>query len=70
MTSKAIEVFDWHKSFLDKSADEKTFILTKTILNTKHTKSNLNPNETVTTDNRDPPWINNKIKSLIKNKTE
>lgn len=69
MTSKAIEVFDWHKSFLDKSADEKTFILTKTILNTKHTKSNLNPNETVTIDNRDPPWIRKKSNLQLK-KTE
>ena len=27
-------------------------------------------NEIVTIDDRDPPWINNKIKSLIKSKTE
>ena len=32
--------------------------------------SNFIPNEIVTIDNRDPPWINNKIKSSIKNKTE
>ena len=32
--------------------------------------SNFIPNEIVTTDDRDPPWIYNKIKSLIKNKTE
>ena len=29
--------------------------------------SNFIPNEMVTTDDRDPPWINNKIKSFIKN---
>ena len=28
MISKAIGDFDWDKAFLDKSADEKTFILT------------------------------------------
>ena len=28
MISKAIEDFGWDKAFLDKSADEKTFILT------------------------------------------
>ena len=28
------------------------------------------PNEIVTIDDRDPPGINNKTKSLIKNKTE
>ena len=32
--------------------------------------SNFIQNEIVTTDDRDPPWINNKIKSLINNKTE
>ena len=32
--------------------------------------SNFIPNEIVTIDGRDPPWINNKIKSLIKNKNE
>ena len=67
MISKAIEGFDWDKSFSDKSADEKDFILTKPILNIM---SNLIPNEIVTTEDRDPPWINNKIKSSIKNKPE
>ena len=32
--------------------------------------SNFISNEIVTIDDRDPPWINNKIKSLIKNKNE
>ena len=50
-----------------KHSEEKAFILTKTILNVM---SNFIQNEIVTTDDRDPPWINNKIKSLISNKTE
>ena len=32
--------------------------------------SNFIPNEIVSIDDRDPSWINNKIKSLIKNKIE
>ena len=32
--------------------------------------SNFIPNEIVTIDDRDPPWINSKIKFLIKNKNE
>ena len=32
--------------------------------------SNLIPNEIVIIDDRDPLWINNKIKSLVENKTE
>ena len=67
MISKAIQGFDWDKAFLDKSTEEKASILTKTILNIM---SNFIPNEIVTIDDRDPPWINNKIKSLIKNKNE
>ena len=67
MISKAIQGFDWDKAFLDKSTEEKASILSKTILNIM---SNFIPNEIVTIDDSDSPWINNKIKSLIKNKNE
>ena len=69
MISEDIQSFDWDKAFLDKRAEEKASIFTKTILNIM---SNFIPNEVevVTIDDRDPPWINNKIKSLIKNKNE
>ena len=67
MIFKAIQGFDWDKAFLDKNTEEKASILTKTILNIM---SNFIPNEIVTIDDRDPPWINSKIKSLIKNKNE
>ena len=62
MISIAIEGFDWDKAFLDKSADEKTSILTKTILNIM---GNFILNEIVTIDDKDSPCIHNKIKSLI-----
>ena len=62
MISIAIEGFDWDKVFLDKSADEKTYILTKTILNVM---GNFILNEVVTIDDKDSPCIHNKIKSLI-----
>ena len=32
--------------------------------------SNLIPHETVTCDDRDPPWINNNIKQLIQEKND
>ena len=67
MISKAIRGFDWDKAVLDKSTEEKASVLTKTILNIM---SNFIPNEIVTIDDRDPPWINNKIKLLIKSKNE
>ena len=67
MISKAIQGFDWNKAFLHKSTEEKASILAKTILKII---SNFIPNEIVTIDDRDPAWINNKIKPLIKNKNE
>ena len=69
MISKAIQGFDWDKAFLDKSGEEKASILAKTLLNIM---SNFAPNEMVTIDDRYHwwHWINNKIKSLIENKTE
>ena len=56
MICKAMEGFDWNNSFLNKDVNEKATILTKTVLNIMSDK--------------DPPWINSKIKSLIKHKTE
>ena len=67
MICKATEDFNWDKAFLDKSAGRNTSILTKAILSVM---SNFIPNEIVTIGDGDPPCINNKIKSLIKNKTE
>ena len=63
MIPKAIEGFDWNKAFLNKSTEEKAFIFTKANINIM---SNFISNEIVTIDDRDPPWINNKIKFLIK----
>ena len=54
MISRAIQGFNWDKAFLDKSTEEKASILAKAILNIM---SNFIPNEIVTIDDRDPPWI-------------
>ena len=64
MISDAMEGFEWDKAFSNKSVDEKVSILTKAILNIM---SDFIPYEIVTIDDKDPPWINNKIKSLIRN---
>ena len=47
MIYKAIQGFVWDKAFSDKNADEKTSIVTKTILGIM---SNIIPNEIVTID--------------------
>ena len=67
MITKAVQGFDWDNAFLDKSTEQKASILIKTILNIM---SNFIPNKIITMFDRDPAWINNKIKSLIKNKNE
>ena len=43
------------------------FLFNKTI---KNIFSNFIPHETVTCDDRDPPWINNNIKQLIQEKND
>ena len=49
---QAIEGFGLDKAFLDRIADDKTYILTKTMLNIM---SNFIPNGIVTIDDRDSP---------------
>ena len=52
----AIQRFDRDKALSDKSTDEKASVLTKAILSIMN---NFIPNEIMSTDKRDPPWINN-----------
>ena len=54
-TQKALKNFDWQRAFIGKSINEKVSILTNTIINII---SNYFPNEVVTIDYRNPPWIN------------
>ena len=47
--------FDWQKGFSYKTINKKVSILANTITNIMR---NYVPNEVVTVDDRDPPWIN------------
>ena len=58
-------MFDWDRSFVNTNVNEKVFILNKTILNIL---SNFIPYETLTFDDKDPPWFTKKIKNLIQDK--
>ena len=62
---RAVDQFNWQKAFLNKNVNEKVNIFNETILNILR---NFIPHETVLCDDRDPPWFNNKIKSLIHEK--
>ena len=64
---KAINEFPWERSFENNSVNEKVNIFNTTI---KNILSNYIPHETITCDDRDPPWINKNIKQLILEKNQ
>ena len=59
--------FFWERAFENRSIDEKVSIFNKTI---KNILSNYIPHETITIDDRDPPWINKTVKTLIEKKSK
>ena len=64
---RAIDGFNWQKVFSNKNVNEKNDTFNKTILNIL---SNFIPHETITCDDRDPPWFNKKLKSSIHKKMQ
>ena len=63
--SRSLELFDWENAFLNCAIDEQVAIFNRTINNVI---SNFIPHELKTFDDKDPPWITNNIKQLIKEK--
>ena len=59
---KEIDGFNWQKAFSNKNNKEKVDTFNSTILNIF---SNFILHETIICDDRNPPWFNKKIKSLI-----
>ena len=64
-TDRAIDQFDWVNLFLDKNINEQVILFNRTILNSFH---NFIPDKTILCDDRDLPWMNDRIKHLIKKK--
>ena len=62
---RSINEFDWDRAFANKHVDEKVLIFNKTVLNIL---SNFIPHEVIVCDDKDPPWLNEKIKLLINEK--
>ena len=62
---RAINGFPWERSFASLDINDKVHLFNKTIRNIL---SNFIPHETITFDDRDPPWINNRVKHLINEK--
>ena len=61
---RAIE-FDWENSLSNPDAKKQVFVFKETIMNIF---SNFIPHKTVTPNDKDPPWMNKQIKTLIMEK--
>ena len=64
---KAIERLSWDRSFKNLDVNEMVFLFNRTI---KNILSNYIPHEIIICDDRDPPWINNRVKELINEKSD
>ena len=64
---RAINNFNWEKAFCNSTVTKKVSIFNETILNVL---SNYIPHETLTCDDKDPPWFNSRIKSLLQDKNK
>ena len=62
---RAINGFPWERSLTNLVINDKVCLFNKTI---KSKLSNFIPHETISFDDRDPPWINNQVKYLINKK--
>ena len=62
---RSIDEFSWERCFANTSVNNKLHMFNKTI---KNIVSNYIPHETITCDDRDPPWINKDMKQLILDK--
>ena len=60
-----IEIFDWSYLFSGKNVHEQVGLFNKTLLNIF---PNFIPNKIILCDDKDPPWMNDEIKKLIKRK--
>ena len=54
--------FNWERAFFNLNINEMVSVFNTTI---KNIMANFVPHETVISDYRDPPWINNRIKKII-----
>ena len=65
LINRAIYQFDWADLFLDENINEQVNLFNQTILNIFH---NFISNKIILCDDRDPSWMNERIKRLIKKK--
>ena len=66
LINRSIESFDWSKLFSGKNVHEKVEVFHKTLLNIF--LHNFIPNKIIVCDDRDPSWMNDEIRKMIKRK--
>ena len=64
---KAVSTFNWNKAFENLAIDEKVALLNQTLLNIFR---NYIPNKKIKCDYRQPPWMTNKTKNLLKERSK
>ena len=65
--NRSIEQFDWNRSFYNLDVHEQVCLLNSTLLNIF---SNFIPNKYITINDKDPPWMNDQIKTKISKKKQ
>ena len=60
-------MFNWDREFTNSNVTDMVDIYTKTIQNIL---SSFIPHQTITIDDKDPPWFNTKLKSLFQEKNK
>ena len=64
---RSISQFNWERAFSNKGVNKQISIFNETILNTM---TNFIPHETKIFNDRESPWINNKVKTIIQEKNK
>ena len=62
LLNRTIETINWEKLFEYKNVNKQLYLFNKTILNIF---CNFSPNKNIICNNKNPPWFNNQIKTLI-----
>ena len=64
---RSLSQFNWERAFSNKGVNKQISIFNEAILNIK---TNFIPHETKIFNDREPPWINNKVKTMIQEKNK
>ena len=67
LIGRKINQFNWGRAFKNRNVDEKKFTFNKTVMNIL---SNFISHRLIVCDDKEPPWFNTRIKSLIHEKTK